>query len=84
MLDGFRLHQKPLLDGAPQILLNRTLPADDVSDSNDSIIQASTDYNPRERFPSMGRGCLSVDFVSVDSQNSGTHVDVKMKLKEML
>jgi len=60
------------------------LPGERVSDSNDSIIQSSTDYNPRERFPSMGRECLSVDFFSVDSQNSETHVDVKMKTKEKL
>jgi len=41
--------------------LDRTLPVDNVSDSNDSIIQSSTDYNPRKWFPSMDRGCLSVD-----------------------
>jgi uncharacterized protein (DUF2236 family) len=61
--------------------LNRTLPADGVSDSNDSIIQPSTDYNSRERFPSMGRGCLSVDFSPLIRRESGTHVDVKDKIQ---
>lgn len=36
--------------------LDRTLPADDVSDSNDSIFQSSTDYVRRGR-------CSSVDFL---------------------
>jgi len=64
--------------------LSRTLHVDDVSDSNDSIIQSSTDYNPRKRFPSMGVRCSSVDFVSFDSQISGTHADVKAKIEELL
>ena len=45
--------------------LGRTLPISGVSDSNDSIIQSSTDYNLRKRFPSMEVRCSSVDFVSV-------------------
>ena len=69
---------------AAQASLSRTLPVEDVSDSNDSIIQSSADYNPRKRFPSMERRCSSVDFVSVDSQSSGTNADVKTKSKEVL
>ena len=45
--------------------VSRTLPISGVSDSNDSIIQSSTDYNLRKRFPSMEVRCSSVDFVSV-------------------
>jgi hypothetical protein len=61
--------------------LDRTLPADGVSDSNDSIIQPSTDYNSRERFPSMERGCLSADLSPLIRRESGTHVDVKDKIQ---
>ena len=42
------------LRGFEGMPLDRTLPSDDVSDSNDSIIQSSTDYNPQKRYPSMG------------------------------
>jgi len=42
--------------------LDRTLPADDVSDSNDSIIQSSTDYNLRKWFPSMERTVFECGF----------------------
>lgn len=52
------------LDGAPwrnsglrmAVCPCRTLPVDDVSDSNDSIIQSSADYKPWKRFPRNRQG----------------------------